>query len=146
MCCKVAKERRGGMRAAARYRTANSNWNGTSSTSVHSGPEKSKTGLNHSSPPRRQLSARALKAADPHLAEVRKANESGKVKRPELIAAVLQSNPRMTVQKLITALNKEFGWKTTASGLTAHLYTNPDRFTHTEADRSGKNPIRWSLK
>ena len=38
--------------------------------------------------PRRQLSVRVLKAAQSHLAEVREANEGGKVKRPELIAAV----------------------------------------------------------
>jgi len=55
-------------------------------------------------------------------------------------------NPRMTVQEVITALNKEFGWKSTAGNLTGHLYTNPDGFTHTTADRAGKNPVRWSLK
>jgi hypothetical protein len=94
---------------------------------------------------RRQSSARALKAAQSHLAEVRKANEEGKVKRPELIAAVLKANP-LTVQEIIAALNKEFGWKCTASNLTGHLYTNPKMFTHTAADRAGKNPVRWSLK
>jgi hypothetical protein len=109
-------------------------------------PDKSKTAPERSSKPRRQLSARALKAAQAHLTEVREANASGKVKRPELIAAVLQANPRMTVQEIITALNKEFGWKSTASNLTGHLYTNPDRFAHTTADRLGKNPVRWSLK
>jgi hypothetical protein len=108
-------------------------------------PDKSQTAPARSSHSGRQLSARALKAAQSHLVEVRKANASGKVKRPELIAAVLQANPRMTVQEIITALDKEFGWKSTASNLTGHLYTNLDRFTHTEADRSGKNPVRWSL-
>ena len=44
------------------------------------------------------------------------------------------------------ALNQEFAWKCTASNLTGHLYTNPKMFTHTAADRAGKNPVRWSLK
>ncbi len=52
----------------------------------------------------------------------------------------------MTVQGIITALNKEFGWKSTASNLTGHLCTNPTMFTHTAADRAGKNPVRWSMK
>ena len=59
---------------------------------------------------------------------------------------MLQGTPELTVQELITALNQEFAWKCTASNLTGHLYTNPKMFTHTAADRTGKNPVRWSLK
>jgi hypothetical protein len=97
------------------------------------------------SKPRRRLGAREQKAAHAHLDELRAANNNGKVKRTDLIAAVLQGNSAMTVKEIITALNKEFGWKCKEGNLTGHLYTNPKRFTHTEADRSGKNPVRWSL-
>jgi predicted nucleic acid-binding Zn-ribbon protein len=92
------------------------------------------------------LNAREHKDAKAHLTQVREANRTGKVKRTDLIAAALQGTPEMTVQEIIVALNKEFGWKCGESNLTGHLYTNPKMFTHTEADRSGKNPIRWSLK
>lgn len=95
--------------------------------------------------PHRSLSAREQKAAQAHLAQVRDASHNGKVKRTDLIAAVLRSTPQTTLKELIKALNREFGWKCTESNLTGHLYTNPKMFTHTEADRSGKNPIRWSL-
>jgi hypothetical protein len=86
------------------------------------------------------------KAAQAHLTQMRDANNNGKVKRTDLIAAVLQETPEMTIQEIIMVLNKEFGWKSTESNLTGHLYTNPKMFTHTKADRSGKTPIRWSLK
>jgi prophage DNA circulation protein len=96
--------------------------------------------------PHQSLSAREQKAAQAHLAQVRDASHNGKVKRTDLIAAVLRTTPQTTLQELIKALNREFSWKCTESNLTGHLYTNPKLFTHTEADRSGKNPIRWSLK
>ena len=92
------------------------------------------------------MGARAQKAARGQLNQLREANRNGKVKRTDLIAAVLQGSPTLTVQELIAALNQEFGWKCTASDLTGHLYTNPKIFTHTAADRAGKNPVRWSLK
>jgi hypothetical protein len=92
------------------------------------------------------LSAREQKAAQAHLAQMRDASHNGKVKRTDLIAAVLRTTPQTTQQELNKALSREFGWKCTESNLTSHLYTNPKMFTHTEADRSGKNPIRWSLK
>jgi hypothetical protein len=91
------------------------------------------------------LNAREHKAAQAHLNQVREANSNGKVKRTDLIAAVLHTTPEMTLQEIILVLNKEFGWKSTEGNLTGHLYTNPKMFTHTKADRSGKNPIRWSL-
>src|SRR5713101_5988133 len=109
-------------------------------------PAKSATAFARSSRPPRQLGARAQKAARAQLNELREANRNGKVKRTALIAAVLQANPRMTVEEIIAALNQEFAWKCTASNLTGHLYTNPKMFTHTAADRAGKNPVRWSLK
>jgi hypothetical protein len=109
-------------------------------------PAKSATAFAGSSRPTRQLGARAQKAARTHLTELREANRNGKVKRTALIAAVLQGTPELTVQELIAGLNQEFAWKCTASSLTGHLYTNPKMFTHTAADRAGKNPIRWSLK
>ena len=109
-------------------------------------PAKSATAFARSSRPPRQFGAKAQKAARAQLNQLREANRNGKVKRTDLIAAVLRGTPEMTVQELITALNQEFGWNCTESNLTGHLYTNPKIFTHTEADRSGKNPVRWSLK
>ena len=107
---------------------------------------KSATALARSSRPPRQLGARAQKAARTQLNELREANRNGKVKRTALIAAVLEATPQLTVQELLAGLNQEFGWKCTESNLTSHLYTNPKMFTHTAADRAGKNPVRWSLK
>src|SRR5713226_9689679 len=109
-------------------------------------PAKSATAFARSSRPPRRLGARAQEAARAQLDELREANRNGKVKRTALIAAVLQGTPRLTVQELIAGLNQEFAWKCTASNLTGHLYTNPKMFTHTAADRAGKNPVRWSLK
>jgi hypothetical protein len=80
------------------------------------------------------------------LNELCAANRNGKVKRTDLIAAVLEGTPGLTVRQLIAGLNQKFAWKCTASNLTGHLYTNPKMFTHTAADRAGKNPVRWSLK
>jgi chromosome segregation ATPase len=99
-----------------------------------------------SSKPARQLGVRAQKAARKHLDEIRAANQSGKVKRPDLIAAVLQNTPGLTNQEILAALKKEFGWDCKESNLTGQLYTHPERFTHTPGDRSGKNPSRWSVK
>jgi hypothetical protein len=109
-------------------------------------PAKSATAFARSSRPPRQLAAKAQKAARTQLNELREANRNGKVKRTALIAAVLQGTPGLTVQELIAGLNQEFAWKCTASNLTGHLDTNPKMFTHTAADRAGKNPVRWSLK
>jgi hypothetical protein len=107
---------------------------------------KSATALARSSRPPRQLGTKVQKAVRAQLNQLREADRNGKVKRTDLIAAVLQGTPALTVQELIAALNQKFGWKCTASNLTGHLYTNPKIFTHTAADRAGKNPVRWSLK
>jgi hypothetical protein len=107
---------------------------------------KTATAFARSTRPPKQLGARAQKAARAQLTELREANRNGKVKRTALIAAVLQGTSGLTVQELIAGLNQKFAWKCTASNLTGHLYTNPKMFTHTAADRAGKNPVRWSLK
>jgi hypothetical protein len=106
-------------------------------------PAKSATAFARSTRPSRQLGVRATRT---QLNQLREANRNGKVKRTALIAAVLRGTPGLTVQELIAGLNQEFAWKCTASNLTGHLYTNPKMFTHTAADRAGKNPVRWSLK
>jgi hypothetical protein len=76
------------------------------------------------------VNAREHKAAQAHLTQVREANSNGKLKRTDFIAAVLQGTREMTIQEIIVALNKEFGWKCGESNLTGHLYTNPKLFTH----------------
>ena len=66
--------------------------------------------------------------------------------RIDMIAATLKRHPRLTVRELIAALEREFRWKCGESNLTAHLYTNPDRFAHSKADRAGKQLVTWSLR
>jgi len=56
--------------------------------------------------PNRSLSAREQKAAQAHLARVRDASHNSKVKKTDLIAAVLHPTPRTTLQRLIKALNR----------------------------------------
>jgi hypothetical protein len=99
-----------------------------------------------SSKPPRQLGVRAQKAARKHLDEIRAANQTGKVKRTDLIAAVLQNSPGLTNQEILAALKSEFAWDCKESNLTAQLYTHPEQFTHMAGDRSGQNPSRWSVK
>jgi len=50
------------------------------------------------------LGAREQKAAQAHLAQVRDASHNSKVKRTDLIAAVLRTTPQTTLQELIKAL------------------------------------------
>jgi len=76
----------------------------------------------------------------------RKAVRNGGLKRIDMIAAVLKRHRGLSVRELITALDKEFGWKSTESSVTAHLYTNQNRFVHTKPDRAAKRPVTWSLK
>jgi hypothetical protein len=75
-----------------------------------------------------------------------RASSNGAMKRIDMIAAALKRHPRLTVRELIAALDREFGWKCGESNLTSHLYTNPDRFFHTKADRAGKQLVTWSLR
>jgi hypothetical protein len=71
---------------------------------------------------------------------------NGAMKRVDMIAAALKRHPRLTVRELIAALDRDFGWKCGESNLTAHLYTNPERFAHSKADRAGKQLVAWSLR
>jgi hypothetical protein len=85
---------------------------------------------------------RGAKAAMPGA----RASSNGMMKRIDMIATALKRHPRLTVRELIAALDREFGWKCGESNLTAHLYTNPDRFNHTKANRAGKQLVTWSLR
>ena len=76
----------------------------------------------------------------------RKAVRNGGLKRIDMIAAVLKRHRGLSVRELIAALDQEFGWKSTESSVTAHLYTNQNRFVHTKPDRSANRPVTWSLK
>jgi hypothetical protein len=76
----------------------------------------------------------------------RKPARNGGLKRIDMIAAVLKRHRGLGVRELIAALDKEFGWKSTESSVTAHLYTNQNRFVHTKPDRAAKRPVTWSLK
>jgi hypothetical protein len=75
-----------------------------------------------------------------------RASSNGAMKRVDMIAAALKRHPRLTVRELIAALERDFGWECGESNLTAHLYTNPDRFAHSKADRAGKQLVTWSLR
>jgi hypothetical protein len=79
-------------------------------------------------------------------AGARKARQNGGLKRIDMIAAVLKRHSRLSVRELIAALQKEYGWHSTESSVTAHLYTNQNRFVHTQPDRSTNRPVTWSLK
>src|SRR5713226_3406329 len=68
----------------------------------------------------------------------RKAVRNGGLKRIDMIAAVLKRHRGLSVRELIAALDKEFGWKSIESSVTAHLYTNQNRFVHTQPDRAAK--------
>jgi hypothetical protein len=62
-----------------------------------------------------------------------------------MLAAYLARHAGVTVRELIAGLDREFGWKPTESGITAHLYTNP-KFVHTRPDRASNRPVTWSMK
>ncbi len=76
----------------------------------------------------------------------RKAVRNGGLKRIDMIAAVLKRYRGLSVRELIAALDKEFGWKSAESSVTAHLYTNQNRFVNTKPDRGANRPVTWSLK
>jgi chromosome segregation ATPase len=76
----------------------------------------------------------------------RKAVRNGGLKRIDMIAAVLKRHRELSVRELIAALDKEFSWKSSESSVTAHLYTNQNRFRHTKPDRAANRPVTWSLK
>ncbi len=93
---------------------------------TQNGRAKSKTGSTHSA--------------------ARQAGRNGGLKRIDMIAAVLKRHRRLSVRELIAALDKEFGWQSTESSVTAHLYTNQNKFVHTKPDRVANRPVTWSLK
>jgi hypothetical protein len=75
-----------------------------------------------------------------------KASQNGSLKRIDMITAVLRRRSGLSVRDLIAAFDKEFGWKTTESSVTAHLYTNRKRFAHIKVDRSSNRLATWSVK
>jgi hypothetical protein len=75
-----------------------------------------------------------------------RATSNGGMKRLDMIVAALKRHPRLTVRELIAALEREFAWKCGESNLTAHLYTNPEIFSHGKADRAGKQLVAWSVR
>jgi hypothetical protein len=93
-----------------------------------------------------RIPARAAQRAGKAAAPGVRAASNGATKRVDMIAVTLKRHPRLTVRELIAALEREFGWKCGESNLTAHLYTNPDRFSHTKADRAGRQLVTWSLR
>ena len=114
----------------------------SAATSQRSAPNR-KAAPTRKQPPAVMRSAqRGAKAA---MAGARAAS-NGALKRVDMIAAVLKRHPRLTVRELIAAIGREFGWQCGESNLTAHLYTNPDRFSHSKADRAGKQLVTWSLR
>ena len=58
----------------------------------------------------------------------RTASQNGGLKRVDMIAAVLKRHPGLAVREMIAALDKEFGWRITESGVTAHRYTNRNKY------------------
>ena len=76
----------------------------------------------------------------------RTASQNGRLKRIEMIAAVLKRHRGLSLRELIAALDKEFGWKSTESNVTALLYTNQKKFAHSKPDRGANRPVSWSLK
>jgi hypothetical protein len=75
-----------------------------------------------------------------------RATTNGGMKRLDMIVAALKRHPRLTVRELIAALEREFAWKCGESNLTAHLYTNPEIFSHSKADRAGKQLVAWAVR
>jgi hypothetical protein len=100
------------------------------------------------SPARRQPGAamRTAQRSGKAASTAARAVSNGGMRRVDMIGATLKRHPRLTVRELIAALDREFGWKCGESNLTAHLYTNPDRFSHSKADRGGKQLVTWSLR
>ncbi len=76
----------------------------------------------------------------------RQAARNGGLKRIDMIAAVLKRHRELSVRELIAVLDKEFGWKSTESNVTALLYTNQKKFAHTKPDRAANRPVTWSLR
>src|SRR5438128_8752043 len=52
------------------------------------------------------------------------ASRNGALIRLDMIASVLKRHRRLSLRELIAALDREFGWQSTESHVTALLYTN----------------------
>src|SRR5712691_875395 len=74
------------------------------------------------------------------------ASRNGGLTRVQLIAAVLKRHRGLSLRELIAVLDREFGWNSTESNVTALLYTNQKKFAHTKPDRAANRPVTWSLK
>ena len=74
------------------------------------------------------------------------ASQNGGLTRVDMIAAVLKRHRGLSLRELIAALDREFGWKSTESNVTALLYTNQKKFAHTKPDRVANRPVTSSLK
>jgi hypothetical protein len=111
-------------------------------------PASQKSALSRKAPMRRETVAAARNARRGGKGATPRARVSGDgaIKRIDMIGAALKRHPRLTVRELIAALDRDFGWKCGESNLTAHLYTNPELFSHTKADRAGKQLVTWSLR
>jgi len=119
-------------------------------------PSRASASVSQKSTPNRQAAVRRDTAGAARNAQLRRGakgttarmrgGSNGAMKRIDMITTALKRHPRLTVRELIAALDRDFGWKCGESNLTAHLYTNPDRFSHTKADRAGKQLVTWSLR
>jgi hypothetical protein len=74
------------------------------------------------------------------------ASQNGGLTRVAMIAAVLKRHRRLSLRELLAELDREFGWKSSESNVTALLYTNQTKFGHTKPDRVANRPVTWSLK
>jgi hypothetical protein len=96
---------------------------------------------------RKSSSGVALKSAEAQCKSGRaRTGQNGGLTRVDMIAAVLKRHRGLSVRDLMAALNKEFGWKSSESNVTALLYTNQTKFTHTQPDRAANRPVTWSLR
>ena len=111
----------------------------------NAGARRNATSLHSQSRPVTQTGGGKTKTVTAHPA-ARKAGQNGGLKRIDMIAAVLKRRHRLSLRELIAALEKEFGWKSTESQVTALLYTNQKKFAHTLRDRAANRPVTWSLK
>ncbi len=78
--------------------------------------------------------------------DARPASQNGGFTWVDMIAGVLKRHRGLSLRELITALDREFGWKYTESKVTALLYTNQKKFARTKPDRVANRPVTSSLK
>ena len=133
-------------------RTADPQLDGLIASTAAASSVTAKSGQRRKAVPARSPSARSVpnRAGPPRTARsnvaVVKASRSGGLKRIDMIAAVLRRQPAVSVRELMAGLARQFSWRPAESGVTNLLYTNPDKFAHTKADRAANRPVAWSLK